>query len=406
MTHLVRLTDLSAKVLRRLGDDASTPPSARVWSDSEIEGYIRDAIRDLVVTCELLWDVRHIDDLPAGLTITGAWEAAYLPVGAVILGPATHTGEWERDYVEGLYPANYTGTWERDDDHLIHGLIPAAEPMPERMHKIDRATWNGGRISPMQTRTLRRRDNYFETIRGQVYGYLMDRDGVNIFRKFRAPSSNADHYEVVGSFGTLKGSAEDSSIVTNLEIRMHIDEWGVVVNGALDYGLSLFWDFVPPNASVGLSNTEGIDAASEFSGDTVMSADGFGVVRRLPGYFPGGGPWGVVRRISRDTHNTRIEGFMRPEVLSDSAAWIELPSWILKYVRHYALWRAYARRGIGQNMTLAAHYKARYQAGVSRIRDRVLSASDTRVYRMGGGGTPDRLTPTPYARLPRNISGS
>ncbi len=73
----------------------------------------------------------------------------------------------------------------------------------------------------------------------------------------------------------------------------------------------------------------------------------------------------------QDDNNTRIEYYARGAALSDGAPNFEIPDSMILIVRHYAMWKAYERRGQGQVAKLAELYKTRFDEGVVRIKRRV-----------------------------------
>jgi hypothetical protein len=140
---------------------------------------------------------------------------------------------------------------------------------------------------------------------------------------------------------------------------------------------------------------------TEFNGDTPVWR--FGILKRLPGYFPANGPWGFVKKVSQDGHNTRIEFIRRPRIPTAASDIFDLPDHYLKYIRHYMMWQAYSRKGIGQDPQMAQHYEQRYKQGIGRVVLRMDSVYKAKLTRFGGGSSGTVYSPRPYARLPRNI---
>lgn len=399
------LGTLRDDILDRLGDTAAvTPEASRVWTEAEIENYIRDGVNDFCMTTKLLWDMRHVDDLPFSSNYDAAWEKPYFIVGDVIHEPNSFDAPGDKDFqTSSISPSNHDYTDERDY-HLTEDLISAVERLPDALYQIDRVTWDGFKAIPLQSRRMARLDNYFEVIRGRVFGYLQDRDGLRTIRKWKVPAARALYYIAIGKFGILSGSST-SSVAKVTSVRMHIDQFGVVVAGVTDIAPTVFGmltGFAPPAGSATFSAVvDALTAIAEFASDLIRWR--FGFLRRLPGYFPANGPHGLVKRISQDGTNTRVEFFRRHHPLNTIDAAFELPDYMIMHIRCYALWKAYSRQGIGQDLKFAEHYRARYAAGIARTVARIQAIYKSKVYRMGGPQGEPIYKSKPYARLPRNI---
>lgn len=397
------LRTLRDETLSKLGDTIATPAASRVWGETEIEGYIKDGLRDFCYQTRIVWDMAYLDDLAYTGSYHAAWEKAYFITGHISHKQFKYNNEWEKDYAFSGSPlpaANHTNVDERDD-FLLTTLVAAVEQVPDAFLIMDRVTWDGRKIDPIMSRKLQGFDDYYEVVRGQVFGYLQDKDGLRSFRKYKPPVTQSPYYWAVGKFGVLRGSSQVAGVQIGAS-SMHIDEWGIVLStGLKDAPLSLTWDFVPPGALGDLPvQAAAVTGLSEFSGDTVVWR--FGILRRLPGYFPANGPWGLVKKVSQDQKNTRIEFIRRPRVPTSATDIFDIPDHYLKYLRHYAMWMAYERKGVGQDPSMAAHYKKRYEVGIGRVVLRMDSVYKAKLTRFGGGGV-TAYTPRPYARLPRNI---
>lgn len=400
------LGDVRDGVLRRLGDTTATPAASRIWSESYVEGLVQDGARDLAIQTRLFWDMRFLDDLPFTGNYTSPDELAFFNAGEEIHNVFYYTATDELDYQsDGLSPANHTDNDERDF-FIDSDFISAVERLPDSLYQVDRVTWDRRKMEPMQSRTLQRRDAYYETIRGDALGYLQDKDGLRTLRKYRPPAGRCIYYPTLNAFGSLKGFAADITLTT-ITLRMHIDQWAAVFGGVLDSAISVLGDGFMPPAGVGdfALVSDALITSTEFSGYLGLSRDGYGILRRLPGYHPSNGPWGFAKQLSQDSHNTKVEFYRRPRIPQSSKDIFEFPNYMLKYIRHYALWQAYERGGVGQDLKMAAHYKARYQLGVARAKSRVERSKAARLVRMGGTGPTSIYPGRPYARLPRNVDG-
>lgn len=102
----------------------------------------------------------------------------------------------------------------------------------------------------------------------------------------------------------------------------------------------------------------------------------------------------------QDVNNTRVEYFQRAATLADDLDELDLPRYATKYVRYYALWQCLERKGKGQDLKLAIHYRNRYLMGVKRMLSRREAVMAARIGRLGGPSMISRRLPAP--RLPWN----
>lgn len=100
-----------------------------------------------------------------------------------------------------------------------------------------------------------------------------------------------------------------------------------------------------------------------------------------------------------DANNTRIEYFARGTAVSADADGFSIPDRYVKYIRHFAMFRALERNGTGQDLVFAAHWKARFDEGIMRIINRMQKVERTR--RVGYGERRVHLGPPPRPKLPR-----
>lgn len=414
MSHLEgrTLIEVRGEVLRKLGESTDIPTDHRIWGEAEIDGYLREGFKKFAFATHLFWDMRHLDDLPAVGNHVGVWEREFFGPDEEVLDLRTHSNEWERDWVGGAIPSHCTSIFERDN-HLPEGIdrCPAVYEFPEELYSLERVMWDYRKIEMVRSPQLRQLDPYFTTDRGEVVGYMVDQDGARRLRKYRVPSSRADHYESIGRFGVVRASAPDSdgevgdgtSVFT-----MHIDQWGIVVGGVLDQAPTIFGCFDPfaTGAGVTLEVAELI-ALEEFDECEVIWR--YGILKRLPGYFPAGEQMrGFVKKVSRDDHNTRIEFYRRPGEPNSQNDVFDLPEHMLRAIKHYALHKAFGRKGVGQDLRLSAHYKMRFQSVAVRTKTRAEMAQQSKVRRMGGPGPGPIGSRHPnahsrHARLPRNL---
>lgn len=137
------------------------------------------------------------------------------------------------------------------------------------------------------------------------------------------------------------------------------------------------------------------DPAFEYqSGDVftfMLDGDGYRKIRKIRA--PG----------ADDPDKFYVEYYSLGETLSSDSTEFEIPRWYARYVRHFACFRAFNRRGEGQNEELAKHYQSRWLEGLERAQDRSHSAFARRAGILGGSGqAPKRGIPR-GPRFPANF---
>lgn len=399
-----RLSTLVARTLRHLGDDPSTP-STPLFTTSEIEGYYRDGLEELARATSFLWDRDVLEDQAPPCTHDFEWERSYITsrrktVSAVsaasreaatnleveihIRGTqATYTFEWERKHTFLPFgPGEVSFAWERSYAPTTSLENAAVVRLPEEALTVERSTWNDRRITPLMSRELEWMDRNYETGKGNVDGYTMDKDGLRSFRKWKIPSAQSSSLSATGVVGIPRGLATTQATPSTL--HMHIDEWGMVFTaGTVDFPLSITEDFVPLISITAIIPVSWTQSDSPFASYSVRGDKG--LLRRLPGYHPSRGVIGFARRISTSSRNTAIEYSRRPRELSSEFDIPELPAYVLRYVDFYARYRALDHDGPAHDPELAEHYRLRWEAGIQRVQERLNRVYSQRVIRLGGG---------------------
>lgn len=332
------LGDVRTEVLTRLGDTTQA-----VWSSDEIDGYITEGYDHLAELTNCFWDLAYLENLPYTGDHTCLWEIEYLAAGDQYYNEFKYTADWEIEFINNAVgPANHVAPWEWQDGYVALEYILATAKLPADLYRIERATNNWKEIEPISSNKLESDDRVYETEKGVVIGYLQDKDGLRTFRKFKVPSSKCDYYSVTGSWGILR----DCSDITGEEIQ---GNWGIP--------------------------------------------------RKIPNQHPiGPERFGLPRRVYQDGNNVRIEYFRRGRELTESWHEFEMQDVYCKYIRHYAMWKALARNGPGQDLKLSQHYQHRFAIGLERIRGRKVKAKSNRVGQFGG--TAPRGVRPPKPRLP------
>ena len=99
-------------------------------------------------------------------------------------------------------------------------------------------------------------------------------------------------------------------------------------------------------------------------------------------------------------NDVRIEFRRRGAPLTDDASTFEIPDWMTKTVRFYAMWKALKREGTGQDLDLAKHYENRWLDGTKRIARRVSRVMAAKTLVMGEARPGMKRPPRP--QLPWN----
>lgn len=348
------LATLREEVSRQVSDAAHT-----FWATGEIEGYLRQAYREVARTTRAFWDWLYLENLPRGFSYTAPFEADYLAeIDALDYGRANFTYEDERALMGDLLdegqkdgPANHTVPDEATDaaDYLSAAgastAIPATATLPTSCHTIDRALWNQIAIALVTPLDAQRHDSRYELTVGEVYALIAQGDGHRTVRKVRVPATQADTYTINGSWGVLRDP-------------------------------------------------------TDISGATVTGT--WGIPRRVPGMHPmGTDSFGLPRRPYRDGRNVRVEHWREGRAVTAATDVFELPDRVLVACRHYAMSRCLGRNGPAQDTRLATHYDLRYRRGVARLLERMHRQQRAVVGAFGGAMTPRRNGP-PAPKLPWN----
>ncbi len=336
--------ELLSALQRRLAD-----ASGQLWTATELNGYIQEGYDDLTKRTGCLFDSSVLPDFAFAFSVTQEWEKAFLLSGWTNHGPAQFTTEFERDYLDNSKgPANHTQPWEFNSGFVDITEVAALADLPDALQEIERATWETRRVAAMRSRDVEEWDSRYELNKGQVEGYLQDKDGVGILRKYRIPSTAYAPYAF--------DSASD-------------DGFGIIRD--LD-GIS--------TASVDQADTGGC-------GDLVQ-VDGLNIFE----------DFGILGPIYSETSVLRLEYHRRGATLSDTEPF-EIADRYTIYVRHYAQAKALTREGSGQELKLAKHFMDRYEAGIARMLRRKQAMAFQKKSIMGGGES-IRKTRLPLARLP------
>lgn len=355
-------------VLRDLNDEDET-----FWSAAEVEGFLRQAYREIARAARCFWDWLYLENLPRGFSYTAPFEVDYLPEidGALDYGQANFTYADEQAYLTDLIdpgdrvgPANHTMPCEATDDadYLSAAgastAIPATADLPASCHAVERALWDRASIAVITPLQAERHDSRYELTEGEVYALVTRGDGHRTVRKVRVPAASAETYTITGT-----GS------------------WGVLRD------------------------------PTDISAATVTGT--WGSPRRMPGMHPIASPvfvgashtepWGLPRRPYHDGKNVRVEHWRDGQPVTAGTDVFELPDRVVVACRHYAMSRCLGRNGPAQETRLATHYDLRYRRGLTRLLERMHRQQRAVVGAFGGRMAPSRNGP-PRPKLPWNYS--
>lgn len=412
------LSTTTAAVRRRLGDpvpaanDAAATTPEPLWTTAEIEGHFRDGLEELCRVTGILWDKETLDDIPPACNYNFDFERNYITghtrrfvpvVGSTAIETEIHVlGQryecnfpWEAD--RGSHSQLTLGEiefpWERDyaPEGSLH--CAAVVPLPDGAIEVVRVTWDNKKIAPVRSSDLEYHDPNYETIPGVVQAYAQDKDGLSNLRKYQIPSTPASLLSPVGVVGIPRGVGILRPGPPTY--HMHLDEWGMVFAGAVDsvpWGVSLFGDFFPiPTQAARDKDITWLRSNSPWANCEVVGSEGG--LRRLPGYHPARATYGTGRHIAPTTRNTAVETHRTPLPCEQGFDRPQIPAYMVIYVRHYTLWKCLSRKGAGQNLKLAGHYKKLWLGALGRVEERLnrVQAQVTRGF--GPQGTPTSKPP-------------
>lgn len=401
------LESLTTETLIRLGDR-----KARIWPRSLVKRYLIEGYNQLCLLARPLWDVTIFEDKPPAANedftfesefgahlekVPGEARAAHYP-GGVHEGTANYEHEFEKDFLKtnGKGPANFNHHFEAP---YATAYPAAVSQMPSTMIQVERVAWSGRKVPVMSSNGMEwGLDAQFETVRGDVEAYLMDKEGMYGLRRYRVPSGNGTYFTYQGRWGTIRkvGETTSSTLLPFPRLGFFARMVSTHVIHPPDVGISLSWSFSFANLVQVV--TGALTTLSAFAGAILSPSRG--VIRRIPGFHPSGGTRGIIRRIILDHRNTRAE-FHRRGVDPSTHSEFELPDFYMRYVRHFAMARCFNHDGDGQDKRMSKLFQKMFMKGVERIVKRCSTVQAAKFNTLGQGSTPSNGRP-PLARLPWN----
>ena len=400
----VYLGDLTTEVLQRLGDSAGA-----IWTETEIEDYIKEGYNDLTIRTGCLWGVACLPDYAFAFNYTWDGELIYVETvgGWYADGPAGFTGPDDRDFANNaLGPANHTEHWEFNDSYQTITEVSPVVELPTEVYELERAVWNTKRIETMRSSSIEPRESRYELAKGVVEAYIQDKDGLRKLRKWRVPSTAYTPFDFDdGSDLTLftyNQSWESTYIPTGGQSAGPLD-----FTSAADYPFTAATDY-----GVGTHNQP---FELIYSGETASNDDGFGIIRYVGDIATSlavDGDWGdlvhidavnvfedygILGPVYKEPLDVRIEYRRRGDVTCERP--FEVADRCTVYIRHYAMSMALDRDGHGYEPELAKHYFSRYLDGINRMMARRAALQYQKTTVMGGASSNVMGGPK-LARLP------
>lgn len=327
----VAIADLAVEVLQRLGD-----ASSGIWTGAEIEDYIKEGYDDLCIRTGCLWEVDCLPDYALAFNFTQEFERGYAEAvsGWYADGPVQFTSEFERDFIQNaIGPGNHTEHWEYTSGYQSITECGATVELFSDCYQVERATWNTIVTVALHSRDLEPQDSRYELNKGNVEGFIQDKDGLSRLRKWRIPSTAYTPYE-------FDSDSDDGYGI--IRFAGDIAEDLVVVSG--EYG--------------DLVQVDSINVFEDF---------------------------GIIGPVYKEANSLRVEYRRRGAALSASQPF-EIQDRYTVYVRHYAMAAALGREGDGFEPELSAHYTERYLAGVERMAARREGLRYAKKNVVGGSG--------------------
>lgn len=312
-------------VQRKLDDEAG-----EIWTRQQVSEFLNDAYDNICREAKCLFEMAMYTNAPRAGNYTKPFETQFM-TDMPILGQFNFTKESEREFMPpgAVGPANHTKT-EDATVMTTSGEGPTTRTvgvLPDNLVEVDRVTHNWLRLKAEPSRYLRQTRNTYETLQGGVYSYSMDQDGLNTFRTVGVPVTVIPNVDISGVRGVIR----------------FVDEY-------------------------------------ELDSETVIGGP-FGIIRSIPREFESGF-YGGLKNITTDDNNTRIEYFKLGKEMTEQDVF-EVPDRVVRYVEWWAMYRAYAMPGEGEDKILAEHFKNRYSEGVNRLKARVNAVMKERTPIMG-----------------------
>lgn len=409
------LDSLATETQVRLGDS-----TGRTWSRDEVKRNLVEGYNQLCYLGRPLWDVVIFNDQPKASTHDFEWELIYAPppiletpdifgsrgsrkffLEFVASGPSTYDFEWEKKYLPAHSPtvaSSFDFEFERPYLPTGSSYPPAVSELPDSLQQVERVAWSGRMVPAISPLAFEwGLDQNYETTRGPVEAYMMNKDGHRALRRYRIPSGEGDYYTYKGRWGTFRAvvpsGIEPIGPLPRIGIFARMTDATTIYQN--DSFITLSWagfGFI-----AGTSSSQAFTGLSGFGG--MILGGHQGVIRSIPGFHPSGGTRGVIRRIHLDQENTRVE-FQRRGLDPALHSSFEIPDIYVRYCRHFAMAKAYRRDSPRQDLRMSKMYEVKWGRGVARLQKRIASLHNMKMDTMGDGAPITRDGRPPLARLP------
>jgi hypothetical protein len=311
------------------------------FSRSRLLEFLQDGYDRLCRQAECLFDAEVYDTQPRAANYTRDFERQFIE------GPVHEkfncTRESDAEFMEGdALVSNHTrpsdAEYMTEEGHTP--TVTGLRRLPEGYVSIDRVLHDTLRLEPEHDRYNRLSRTDYQTLQGGVFIYQMDQDGWGNMRLVNVPA------------------------YTLLDQDEYTYEDGDHHHGTI----------------------RSVDGSYDTDDEVVIGS--YGAIRSIPGHFPTGTQYGVIRRVIPEGPGdkaTKVEYYRLGRPLSEHP--FEIPDRMVKYVIWWALHRVYGVPGEMENKKLAEHFKLRYELGIGRLKVRVRNAMRERTIAMGSKRT-------------------
>lgn len=396
----MKLTTLIDEMQPLLHDDTA------LWGRPELLRALQDGYRDMLARSHAV--VRPFQlEIPGRIaySLTQEWEKQLALGQALVFTVAVRASRtlqatylWESEAIEGIEPSNSLDAtsqpWERaysdEVDARFRFVLPHSN---ERTLKV---YWDNQRLAHTSTRELDLFETQWWRYIGRPLAWLADSDATGIFDIFEIQTVYTQAYDLRDAdSGTPRSFASDDARL--YEVRSAVQAWDWAYTGSADHGfvdgLGLriaSYATATDSDSFGIYSWES-DTSTASDEDRPLIATGaleasglvddlqlgVGLLRRIESserqylaasYDSGDDLRGVARRFaSGDNALTVWQAIVPARNLTEDDEPGLLPPQFAKYIKFYALSKAFGRAGEGYRPDLAQHFAALYELGVSLL---------------------------------------
>lgn len=420
-----------------------------IWTRIELLRWYNDGYRELLAKSSAMSRLLPLD-VPGRHTYAVAypWETRHtnggiwwLPLLPGYNATRMATAQWEVEHLDGVAPTTslvgLTMQWERTfttetDRHFSFCL-------PSDHERIKRLEWNNRVLLPASVREFDEVDDAWMRRVGDPTWWTVGVGPVKSVEIYEITTAYQQSYELIESgSGTPRFMIGERTYETESDARYPSNTYAYATQGDKD---GLVSEAVAWLDGMGYRFTT--EPADKTLGFVVFpweveQLDGSNITTLTTGGLMGMFPWeyghgidlisfavGGLRSLSSpdrqyipmvsETAPLPLLGILRdwrsssdnlmahevviaPLALTDTDAPVLIPEPFQKYLRFYALSRAFGREGEGQNIQMAVHYEQRFQRGVNLLKRFGDSSHADRIFRRQDPAL--RSSRPPLVRLP------